>query len=95
MWAIMHSYYPFDQPGVYEIHVIGKLNERWLEQLGGMTIIVRRSDKSGDWITVLRGWFPDQAALNGVLNALYDRRITLRYVSMITEEDSPTLTQLR
>lgn len=72
---ICHS---FDRDGVYEIHIDGKVAESMLECLSGMTVSRQRQSNGGDMdITVLTGWLPDQAALNGVLNALYDRHYTL------------------
>jgi hypothetical protein len=44
-------------------------------------------DNAGDWTTVLLGTLPDQASLNGVLNALYSRRLALRYVAMLKTDD--------
>lgn len=68
----------FDRADVYEIHVVGTVDERVLEYLAGMTAVRHTGVDDADVImTVLTGWLPDQAALNGVLNALYDRQYTL------------------
>jgi hypothetical protein len=37
-------------------------------------------DRDGESVSVLRGWLPDQAALFGVLNALYNARYPLLFV---------------
>ncbi|MCB0157708.1 MAG: hypothetical protein KDD83_06225 [Caldilineaceae bacterium] len=85
----MQTDHPFDQSGTVEIHVVGNVDMRWMECMTGMTSSARRGDQAGEWITVLLGWLPDQAALNGVLNALYTRQLALRYVSMLTRNDTP------
>lgn len=75
--------YPFDSPGMYEIHVLGRIDERWSDFLGGMMICVSEPrDEEDEYVTVLTGRLPDQAALNGVLNTLYDRHHTLRYLAV-------------
>jgi hypothetical protein len=51
-------YLTLDSPAVYVIRVSGILDEKWSDYLGG--------------ITILEGELIDQAALLGVLNALYD-----------------------
>ncbi len=63
-------------PAKYEIRIRGYLDERWSDRLGGM-IITPLEDESGGTITTLCGHLPDQAALFGVLNALYDMRLQL------------------
>ena len=58
-------------PATYRISVQGNLNESWSDRLGGMAITATR-DPNGLPVTTLTGWLRDQAALLGVLNALYD-----------------------
>jgi hypothetical protein len=58
----------------YEIRIRGYLDECWSDRLGGMTILPS-DDEHGGTITTLYGQLPDQAALFGVLNALYDMRL--------------------
>ena len=65
-----------DCPASYRIRVVGILDEHWSFRLGGMTIA--SSDQVGKkGITVLSGELIDQAALFGVLKALYDLRMPL------------------
>lgn len=85
----MQSSHPFDQSGTFEIHVAGNIDMRWMECMTGMTSSARRGEHAGEWITVLLGWLPDQAALNGVLNALYTRQLALRYVAMVGPSGEP------
>ena len=58
------------QPDVYCIRVHGILGEHWSDYLGGMHISVHRQHEPPE--TILRGPIVDQAALMGVLTALYD-----------------------
>jgi hypothetical protein len=72
----------FDLPTTYRIRVKGHLDDRWSDRLGGMEI--RTIDQAeGTPETVLVGWLPDQAALCGVLNALYNLRLPLLSVELI------------
>ena len=61
----------FDQPATYQIRVWGWLDESWSERLAGMHITVSHLGTEPP-ITKLTGNLPDQAALSGVLNRLYD-----------------------
>lgn len=61
----------FDLPGRYRIRVQGRLSASWSSRLSDMTISVRQP-ASQKPITTLTGEVRDQAALLGVLNALYD-----------------------
>ena len=79
---------PFEISGTYEIHVVGALNVNWSEWLAGMSItVVRPTDDDALPMSVLTGWLPDQAALNGVLNTLYDRHFAVRYVSILAQRE--------
>ena len=62
-------------PTSYRIRVIGELDESGLEHLSGLEISTSGQGKKP--ITTLSGTLPDQAALFGVLNALYDMRLPL------------------
>jgi len=71
-----------DRPATYCIRVVGHLDERWSNRLGGMTISV--SDELGNnKVTTLSGAIVDQAALFGVLKALYDMRFPLLSVECL------------
>ena len=55
----------------YRIKVCGIVGENWEDYFSGMTI--RIDDQPGhEPETMLTGWLPDQAALLGMLNLLYD-----------------------
>lgn len=60
----------------YEIRVHGSLEASWSDRLGGMKITHTVNDH-GSKATILCGQLPDQAALFGVLNALYDMHLPL------------------
>ena len=76
-------------PATYQIHVQGILDERWSDNLGGMTICIT-DQTSGDPVTILSGRLADQAALLGVLNTLHDLRLPLLSVECENwEEKTP------
>ena len=65
-----------DKPAVYRIKVRGVVPESWVDRLGGMRIVAVSSIE-----TMLEGWLPDQAALKGVLDTLYELRLCLEEVT--------------
>ena len=71
-------------PAHYQILVQGRLDERWCNQLGGLTI-TPVIGPTGLPITHLSGEVLDQAALFGVLNTLYNLRLPL--ISVVCDED--------
>jgi len=66
-----------DKPAVYRIKVRGVVPESWIDRLGGMQIVAVSSIE-----TTLEGWLPDQAALKGVLDTLYELRLCLDKVDV-------------
>jgi hypothetical protein len=60
-----------DQPGQYCIRVQGALSERWMEYFEDMQIAIETLP-DGLQVTVLTGRLTDQAALQGVLQKLYN-----------------------
>ena len=75
-------FYPYDQPGVYAIHISGRLDTSWSDSLGGLTITYEeeKERQDGKPVTVLYGCLPDQAALFGIINTLYNLRYPLLLV---------------
>lgn len=65
-----------EKPATYCIRVIGYLDENWSDRLGGMKID-SASQPGKKAVTTLSGPLIDQAALYGVLKALYDLRMPL------------------
>jgi hypothetical protein len=75
----------FYAPGTYRIQIGGYLERSWSGRLGGMDITW--SDAEGENpVTTLCGRLLDQAALLGVLNALYGLHLPLLSVERLTTE---------
>jgi hypothetical protein len=74
--------YTFDRPGMYCIRVHGTIDASWSERLAGMHITTRNRGGAGP-VTTLAGMVPDQAALAGVLETLYEGHFTLLSVEML------------
>ena len=70
-----------DATVVYRIQARGTLDESWSDSVGGMDIVILQDDD--EIITSLTGKLPDQAALSGVLNLLYDLGLTLLSVEAL------------
>ena len=68
--------FKLETPATYRIRVQGHLDDSWSDRLGGM-VISRAYAKENTPITILVGHLADQAALSGVLNALYNMRMPL------------------
>jgi hypothetical protein len=73
--------HPYDQPGIYAVHVAGRVDSSWCDRLGGLTITCK--EEGGEIVSVLKGWLPDQAALFGVLDALYNAHYPVLFVSYL------------
>jgi len=58
--------------------VRGIVPENWINRLGGLQIVEVSSTQ-----TTLEGWLPDQAALKGVLDTLYELRLCLEEVTCL------------
>ena len=65
-----------DTPASYRICIKGVLEPSWSDRLGGLTI-TPMSQEDEEVVTTLYGQLVDQAALFGVLIALYDKRLPL------------------
>ena len=72
----------FDQPGRYCIFVQGQLSTSWSSRLSDMEITVQDSEGQPP-VTILTGEVRDQAALMGVLNALYNMRCAVLKVEQL------------
>ena len=71
-----------DQSATYCIRVAGYLDENWSARLGGLEI--NPTGQAGKQaVTTLSGPIIDQAALFGVLKALYDMRLPLLSVECL------------
>ena len=73
-------------PAEYKISVIGFLDEKMSDRLGGLTILNTKPDPCADVpVVTLTGNLTDQTALFGVLNALYNMRMPLLSVEYLGE----------
>jgi hypothetical protein len=72
-----------DGPATYQVRVRGVLDASWSDSLSGMSIVTDY-DVDNDPITTLTGRLADQAALTGVLNALYDLGFALLSVELLS-----------
>ena len=68
--------FKLETPATYRIRVQGLLNASWSDRLGGMAISQVKA-KHNTPVTMLVGYLADQAALAGVLNALYDLHLRI------------------
>ena len=76
----------FDVPGMYRIRIQGYLDDSWSDRLGGMEIkVIEQAEDAPE--TILVGWLPDQAALCGVINALYNLNLALLSVELIGSQE--------
>lgn len=75
----------FEGSATYRIRVRGTLSDHWSDCLGGMRL-TRRELGDHEFITELVGQLRDQAALVGVLNALYDLHLPLLSVTCLEND---------
>lgn len=66
----------FDRPAYYQITLQGTIPLGWSERVEGMAVS-RLCLQDGTSLAILTGSLPDQAALSGVLNALYELHLTI------------------
>jgi hypothetical protein len=73
-----------NQETIYIIKISGHLKEKWAEWLNGM--VVKIENLTNENITAITVQIPDQAALRGILNKLWDLNLTL--LSAITMDEA-------
>jgi hypothetical protein len=78
------------EPAYYRIRVQGALDESYCDLSGGMRIRVEY-ELAKHPVTTLTGQLLDQAALFGVLNFLFNRRLPLLLVEYVPEETSEAM----
>jgi hypothetical protein len=74
-----------DSPATYRIRVKGYLDSSWSDRLGGLAITATSQDDEPA-VTTLYGQVVDQAALAGVLCALYNMQLPLLSVEYLGDE---------
>jgi hypothetical protein len=77
--------FKIETPATYRIRVQGPIDSAWSDLLGGMRVSTD-STTGKETVTNLVGYLVDQAALSGVLKALYDLRIPLLSVENLDEK---------
>ena len=83
----LHTNPPEDAPSeavLYQIRVQGRLDERWSEWFGAVTVTFNEG------VTTLTGPVADQAALRGMLTEIWDLNLALIAVNQIAPDDSGT-----
>jgi hypothetical protein len=70
-----------NQESVYLIKISGHLKEKWAVWLNGM--VVKIENQTNENITAITVRIPDQAALRGILNKIWDLNLTLLSVILM------------
>ena len=66
----------------YTITIEGKIDISWSDWLGSLKLS-QEQDSDGSQVTILRGILPDQSALRGLLNRLWDLNLVVCSVTQI------------
>jgi hypothetical protein len=79
-----------NQESIYIIKISGHLKEKWAEWLNG--VVVKIDNLANENVTAITVRIPDQAALRGVLNKLWDLNlillaVVLKDVSIVGEKN--------
>ncbi len=74
----------FEAQASYRIRVQGHLDDSWSDRLGGM-VLTRAFTADKQPMTILIGHLSDQAALAGVMNALYNLHLPVISVELIDD----------
>ena len=75
----------FEESASYRIRAQGHLDDSWSDRLGGM-VLTRAFTAEKQPMTILIGHLKDQAALCGVMNALYDLHLPVISVEFLNEK---------
>lgn len=71
-----------DEPTIYRLRVGGTLDSRWSDWFAGLAIAGETDSE-----TILEGPVPDQAALRGILERIWDLNLTL--IAVERRDNSP------
>jgi hypothetical protein len=74
----------FDGPGFYRIRVRGHLEDMWTERMSGL-VITRVFTENKQPMSILIGRLQDQAALAGVMNALYSLHLSVFSIELLDD----------
>ncbi len=87
MAELQHPRTPTMQgPAIYRIRVRGGLDTSWSDRVGGMQVTETRGS-DGEAETILVGRLVDQAALAGILNALYELHLPVLSAECVDSEN--------
>jgi hypothetical protein len=76
----------YSKPAVYQIKVLGIVPPDWSDRLGGMQIsTTHKHEKKA--VSILTGRVNDQAALSGILNSLYEMRLVVLSLEILSHFD--------
>ncbi len=78
--------FKIETPATYRIRVQGHIDSAWSELIGDMSITTDSTTGKSP-VSSLVGHLVDQAALSGVLKALYDQRIPILSVENLDERN--------
>ncbi len=78
--------FTIETPATYRIRVQGEIDMAWTDIIGDMDMSTDCS-KDNNKVTNLVGYLVDQAALSGLLKALYDQRIPILSVENLDEKN--------
>jgi hypothetical protein len=74
----------FEESASYRIRAKGYLDDRWSDRLGGM-VLTRAFTGDRQPMTILIGKLSDQAALAGVMDALYNLHLPVISVELLDD----------
>jgi len=74
-----------DNQQIYQLTVAGRLNDKWITWLDNMVIEIQSHKDHEN--TVIKVAIPDQAALRGILNKLWDLNLTLITVNQLQDKN--------
>ncbi len=77
--------FKLDTSANYRIRVQGEIDPSWSDIIGDMKLSIEPL-KRGDTVSCLSGYLIDQAALSGLLKALYDQQIPILSVENTDEK---------
>lgn len=72
----------FKKAAIYKITVQGTIDAKWSERLWGLQVNIEDENRQ---ISTLVGQINDQAALSGILNALYEMHTIVISVNMLSD----------
>lgn len=75
-----------ESPAIYRVCVRGELAPQWNSGLESFNLTQEVAGDGGR-VTILVGRLPDQAALSGLLNTLYELHLPLLSVECLKAED--------